>query len=476
MYPVLALYIDGRFIQPGPGRLFEAVLNPATGEVLGELPHATPDELDEAVAAAVRAFPAWRSTSAFERGQVLHRAAALLRERAGTIAQALTLEQGKALAEAKGELNHAIELFDWFAEEGRRAYGRVIPSRSSGVAQMALVEPVGPAAVFTPWNFPALTPARKLAAGLAAGCPVILKASEETPATAVEIIRALHDAGLPAGCAALVFGVPSAVSAHLIAKPEIRKISFTGSTPVGKLLLKLAADTVKRSTMELGGNAPVIVFGDADYDRAIAALTSGKFRNAGQVCVSPSRFFVHESLYPRFAADFAAHAKAMVVDSGLNPATSMGPLANSRRIEAMAELVDEARRRGGRVVCGGDRLDRPGNFFEPTVVTDLDEGAQLFASETFGPIAPITAFSNIDDVIARANKVEAGLAGYVFTQSIANAHEAIHRLEVGMVGVNTLTISTPETPFGGVKQSGFGSEGGVEGLQAFLDTKFVAQG
>lgn len=475
MYPQLRLYIAGRFIPVGPGRNSEAVLDPATGLTIAQVPHATPADLDEAVNAAVAAFPAWRRVSAFDRGGILRRAAEILRERADHIAEVLTREQGKSIAEAEGELSHAIELFDWFADEARRAYGRIIPARSIGVQQLVLSQPVGPACVFTPWNFPALTPARKLAAGLAAGCPIILKASEETPGVAVELIQALHDAGLPPGCVALVFGVPAEVSAHLIGRPEIRKISFTGSTPVGKHLLKLAARTVKRTTMELGGNSPVIVFDDADYDQALSVLSAGKFRNAGQVCISPARFFVHESLHDRFAADLAARAKALVVDNGLNRRAQMGPLANARRLEAMERIVDDAKHRGGKLLAGGARRGGDGFFFEPSVVTGVDDEALLFTEETFGPIAPITPFATVDEVIARANRTDAGLAGYVFTRSIATAQRAMEEVEVGMLGVNTLAISSPETPFGGVKQSGFGAEGGMEGLQAYLETKFVAQ-
>ncbi|HEY6869205.1 MAG TPA: aldehyde dehydrogenase family protein, partial [Novosphingobium sp.] len=321
MYCDLALYIDGRFIPAGPGRAGEPVLNPATGEPLGELPHATPAELDEALAAAERAFPQWAATSPLERSAILRRAAGLLRERIEDHARVLTLEQGKPLAESRGELTHGAELFEWYAEEGRRVYGRIVPSRATGLEHQVLHQPVGPCAAFTPWNFPSLTPARKVAGALAAGCTVILKAAEETPGTAVCMIRALHDAGLPAGCAQLVFGNPADVSAHLIAAPAIRKISFTGSTAVGKHLLRLAADGVKRATMELGGNAPVIVCADADYDHALATLAAGKFRNAGQVCVSPGRFFVHESLADRFARDLAARASALQVGCGTDAAT-----------------------------------------------------------------------------------------------------------------------------------------------------------
>jgi succinate-semialdehyde dehydrogenase/glutarate-semialdehyde dehydrogenase len=473
-YGKLALYIDGRFIQAGPGRNSEPVFDPATGDTLGELPHATAAELDEAVDAAVRAFPAWRRQSPLARAEILHRTASLLRGRFEPIARIMTLEQGKPLVEARGELQHAIELFDWFAEEGRRAYGRIVPGRGPGL-QMVRPEPVGPSALFTPWNFPALTPARKLAAGIAAGCTVVLKASEEVPGTAVELVRALHDAGLPAGVANLVFGVPAEVSSALLAGPQIRKVSFTGSTPVGIHLMKLAAETVKRTTMELGGNAPTIVFEDADYDHAIETIGKGKFRNAGQVCIAPARFLVHESLYDRFVRDFAARADAVRLGSGLDPETHMGPLANARRVEAMERFVADAGARGATVLSGGSRGAGAGFFYSPTVIAGLDAEALLMREEVFGPVAPVVPFATVEEAIALANSVQAGLAGYVFTGSITTSRAAMDGIEVGMLGINTLGVSTPETPFGGVKQSGFGSEGGSEGLAAFLQTRLIVE-
>ena len=473
-YTTLSLYIDGRFIANGDGRTAEPVFDPATGRTLAELPHATTGDLDEAAAAAARAFPLWRATSPLDRGAILRRAAGLLRERLDRLCMIMTLEEGKPLAESRGEWIHACEVFEWYAEEGRRVYGRVIPSRSVGLDQLVLAEPIGPAAVFTPWNFPALTPARKVAAALAAGCTVILKASEETPGSAVEIIRALHEAGLPAGCAQVVFGVPSEVSERLIAAPEIRKVSFTGSTAVGRHLMKLAADGIKRTTMELGGNAPVLIFADADYDRTVKALAAGKFRNAGQVCVSPARFFVHESLIDRFTEDLVAHAAALRIGSGLDTASAMGPLANGRRVEAMERFIADAESRGGTVRTGGKRHGNAGNFFRPTVITGLDGDARLFSEECFGPILPIAPFATMDEAIEKANSVAAGLAGYAFTTGLETAQAAMHRIRTGMVGINTLAISTPESPFGGVGESGHGSEGGMEGLHAYLDTKLVS--
>ncbi|MGB8364136.1 MAG: NAD-dependent succinate-semialdehyde dehydrogenase [Rhizomicrobium sp.] len=467
-----ALYIDGQFLSGG-GRVSEPVINPATGQALGHLPHASRDDLDRAIEAAQRAFKSWRRVAARERGKMLSAAAELIRQRLDAIARIMTLEQGKVLAEARGELLHAADVFDWYGEEGRRAYGRVVPGRDAGVRQLVLMEPVGPAAAFTPWNFPALTPARKIAGALAAGCTMVLKAAEETPGTAVAIAQALHDAGLPHGVLNLVFGVPAEVSSHLIAADPIRKISFTGSTAVGKHLLKLAADGVKRTTMELGGNAPVLVFDDADLDQAIATAVAGKYRNAGQVCIAPSRFFIQERVFDRFVEGFVRGVEAISVGDGLRDGVGMGPLANARRIEAMERVLSDAADHGGWLRTGGTRLRNDGFFFSPAVVTDLADDALLLREETFGPVAPITPFASFEEVIARANALPQGLAAYAFTRSSRIAADVSDALEAGMVGINTLAVSTPETPFGGHKQSGHGQEGGLEGLQAYLDVKLV---
>lgn len=473
MYSALELCVDGRFIGAGLGRDSEDVIDPATGNVLAQVPHATDVEVDEALAASSRAFASWSTTSPLERSNILRRAAAILRERMDHLCRTMTLEQGKPLAEAMGEWTHAVEIFEWCAEEGRRAYGRVVPSRFAGTDHIVLREPVGPCAVFTPWNFPALCPARKIAAALASGCTVIVRASSETPGCAVEIVRALFDAGLPAGCAQLLFGPASHLSEKLITAPQIAKISFTGSTPVGKHLMELAARGGKRSTMELGGNAPVLVFEDCDYDKAVALLKAGKFRNAGQVCVSPARFFVHESLADRFARDLAEHATGLKLGSGLEQDTGMGPLANARRVEAMEGMMADALAHGGKAVAGGKRHGNVGNFFQPTVVTGLGTDARLFREECFGPILPVMPFATVEEAIELANGVEEGLAGYAFTRNLDTAREVMHRVQTGMIGVNSLAISTPEVPFGGVGLSGHGSEGGVEGLEAYMHTKMV---
>ena len=471
-YPQLALLIDGAFItRTGAAGI---VINPATGETLSEVPHAGPAELDIALAAAGRAFPLWAATAAAERSAIMRSAAALIRERAGAIGRILTLEQGKPLAEAMGEVRVSADIIDWYAEEGRRAYGRIIPARD-GLQHRVYPSPVGPAAAFTPWNFPALTPARKIGGALAAGCSLILKAAEETPGTALEFVRAFVDAGLPAGVLNLVFGVPATVSGHLIGSPIIRKVSFTGSTAVGRQLLGLTTQHLQRTTMELGGHAPVIVCADADAEKAAEIAATGKYRNAGQVCISPTRFYVHENLFDRFTDRFVAVAQGLTLGNGLDEGVTMGPLANSRRIEAMDGFVADARDRGATIRTGGARRGNHGNFFEPTVITDLGDDARLMTEEPFGPVAPIVPFRTLDEVIERANSLPYGLAAYAFTQSGRDAAVLGQKLQAGMVGLNTLAVSNPETPFGGVKASGSGSEGGIEGLQAYFDTKLVTQ-
>ena len=474
MYEQLSLYINGRF-HGVEGRETEPVENPATGETLGLLPHATHADLDEAVEAAATAFASWKTASGFERSGLLRQAASLIRQRSNAIAETLTLEQGKTLGEALGEVLVAADIFDWHAEEARRLYGRIIPGRLPNVRQMVLHEPVGPCALFTPWNFPALTPARKLAAALAAGCTAVLKPSEETPGTAVAIVRALHDAGVPPGVVNLVFGHPDTISRRLIARREIRKISFTGSTLVGKHLLHLAADGLKRTTMELGGNAPVIICEDADLELAVSECVKFKYRNAGQVCIAPSRFLVHESIAAPFAEAFAQRSAALRLGNGLDAASHMGPLANARRLDQIEEMVENARASGGTITTGGRRLHNAGHFFEPTVITGAALDSMVFTREIFGPVAPVTSFSSLDEGLTLANSVSAGLAAYGFTRGRDNANRLIAEIEAGMVGINGFAVSTPETPFGGIKESGHGQEGGSEGVQAYLNVKFVSE-
>jgi succinate-semialdehyde dehydrogenase/glutarate-semialdehyde dehydrogenase len=405
----------------------------------------------------------------------MRKAADLFRDRKEAIARILTQEQGKTIAEARVEVVVSADIIEWYAEEGRRAYGRLIPARSSSVRQIMMQEPVGPVAAFTPWNFPGVTPARKIGGALGAGCSLIIKASEETPGTCVELVRAFHEAGLPPGVLNLVFGVPARVSEHLIASDIIRKVSFTGSVPVGKHLTKLAAEGMKRTTMELGGHSPFIVFDDVDPEKTAEIAVGGKFRNAGQVCISPTRFFVQEKSHGKFVKRFVECAEKLRLGDGLDEKTTMGPLANPRRLDAMEGFVADARQRGAKIATGGKRHGNQGFFFEPTVVTDVPEDSRLMTEEPFGPIAPIVTFKSFDEVVERANSLPFGLAAYAFTSSSRTATALTAELESGMVGINSLAISMPETPFGGVKESGYGHEGGVEGLEAYTNKKFIAQ-
>ena len=474
-YTALELFIDGRFLS-GEGRVTEPVFDPATARPIADLPHASTADLDAALDAATRAFPAWSATPASERAKVLRKAANLIRERIEAIATVMTLEQGKPVAESRGEIAYAADVIEWYAEEGRRTYGRVIPSRVAGVVMTVTHEPVGPVAAFTPWNFPALTPCRKIGGALAAGCTLILKAAEEVPGTAVEIARAFADAGLPAGVLNLVFGKPAEVSAHLIASPAIRKVSFTGSTAIGKHLMALCARDLKRTTMELGGHGPVVVFDDVDVEATAELAATSKYRNAGQVCISPTRFFVQEAAYDRFVARFTDVARGLKVGGGLEAGVQMGPLANPRRIQAMEAIVQDVRDRGGKVETGGARQGNQGWFYAPTVVTGIGDDALIMTEEPFGPVAPIVPFADFDEVVRRANSLPYGLAAYAFSTSARRIADIGAALKSGMVGLNTFAVSNPETPFGGVRDSGHGQEGGVEGLQAYLDVKLTASG
>ena len=474
MYPDVQLYIDGEWSNGSSGKS-EPIINPATGKVLARLAHAGTADLDQALHAADKGFKLWRKVSAFERYKLLRKAADIIRSRADEIAQLMTLEQGKPLLEAKMETLAAGDIMDWFGEEARRAYGRVVPARAEGVLQIVVKEPVGPVAAFTPWNFPINQAVRKISAALAAGCSVILKGPEETPASCAALVRCYADAGLPAGVVNLVFGVPSEVSEYLIPHPVIRKITFTGSTPVGKKLAALAGQHMKRITMELGGHAPAIVFADADVDQAVKQLAGAKFRNAGQVCVSPTRFLVHESVYERFVAGFVKVAGALKVGDGMDTTTRMGPLANSRRVEAMQMFVEDATSKGAKLLAGGKRIDRDGYFFEPTVLSDVPANARIMNEEPFGPVAPIVPFANFDDVVAEANRLPFGLAAYAYTRSLKTASAIGAAFESGMVSINHMGLALPEVPFGGVKDSGYGSEGGSEAIEAYLNTKFITQ-
>jgi succinate-semialdehyde dehydrogenase/glutarate-semialdehyde dehydrogenase len=474
MYTDLKLYIDGQWLN-GSDRKTEDVINPATGKVLAKLPHASKADLDAALAAADKGFKVWKAMSAYDRANIMRKAANLLRERAEHVGRVMTQEQGKVFAEARLEALGSADIIDWYAEEGRRAYGRIVPGRNKAVRQIVTQEPVGVVAAFTPWNFPTLTPVRKIAGALAAGCSIIIKASEETPAGCVELVKCFAEAGVPAGVINMVFGVPAEVSEHLIASDIVKKISFTGSIPVGKLLAGLAAKGMKKATMELGGHSPVLVFGDADPEKAADTIAAFKYRNAGQVCISPTRFYVQENNYNKFVARFTEYAKGIKLGDGLEKGVTMGPLANPRRLDAMESIVNDSKSRGGKIAAGGSRHGNQGYFFQPTVITDVPDDSKVMTVEPFGPMAPIVPFKTFDEVMERANSLEYGLAAYAFTASSATANAVGDAIQSGMIGINSVAVSTPETPFGGVKESGYGSEGGIEGLEAYLNTKFISQ-
>lgn len=474
MYRDVQLHINGQWRDAEGGRTIP-VVNPATEEVIGTVAHASRADLDAALDAAAKGFKLWSKVSAYDRAKVMRKAADLLRERAGDIARLMTLEQGKPLPEAKVETLAAADIIDWFAEEARRAYGRVIPARAPGVYQLVVKEPVGPVAAFTPWNFPINQVVRKLSAALAAGCSIIVKAPEETPASPAELIRAFVDAGVPASVIGLVYGVPAEISEYLIPHPVIRKVTFTGSTPVGKQLSALAGAHMKRITMELGGHSPVIVFDDADVDVAAKQIAAAKFRNAGQVCVSPTRFMVQEKAYDQFVDRFIAHVKTIKVGNGLEEGTQMGPLANERRVPAIEALLADAQQKGADVRTGGSRIGNKGYFFEPTVVTGVSREMRMMNEEPFGPLAMIFPFSDFDEAVEEANRLPYGLASYAYTRSAKTANAIAASVEAGMMTINHLGLALPEVPFGGVKDSGFGSEGGSEAIEAYLNPKFVSQ-
>jgi len=472
-YPELKLHIDGRWLGAEGGRTF-AVRHPASGEVLAELPLANAADLDRALEAADRGFRLWRRSTPEERAKVLTGAARLLRERADTIARNATLEEGKTLTETRLELHGCADLFDFYAAEAKRIYGRVLV-RPEGERSLVVREPVGAVAAFAPWNFPIHNPGRKLGAPIAAGCSVILKPAEEAPASAMAVVAALVDAGLPAGVCQLVFGVPDEVSRHLLASPVIRKCSFTGSTVVGKHLMKLAADNALRTTMELGGHAPVVVFDDCDFDRTVELLTMAKARNAGQVCVSPTRLYVQDGIYDRFLGALTKRVAALRVGDGLDPDIEMGPMANARRPDAVAQMIADAASRGAQVLTGGERIGNHGYYFQPTVLADVPLEARIMNEEPFGPVIAAGRFATFDDAVEQANRLPYGLAAYAFTENGRTANRIGAALEAGMVGINMTRMAAADAPFQGVKHSGHGSEDGPEGLAACLVTKSIHQ-
>ncbi len=473
-YPALHLLIDGEKLT-GDGRKTEEVINPATEEVLGNLPHATSADLDRALEAAQRGFHEWRRTSADKRSAILIKAANLIRERAKEIGHALTLEQGKPLAEGRGEASYSANLLEFYAQECRRIYGRTLV-RGEGARAEVQYHPVGPVAGFAPWNFPAINVMRKIGGALAAGCSVIVKPSEETPASGIAMVQALLDAGVPGGVVQCVFGVPSDVSEQLLGSPIIRKLTFTGSTPVGKQLAKLAADDLKIATMELGGHGPVLVFGDSDIDKALDTMVGGAYRNAGQVCVSPTRFLIEENVFDRFRDGFVERVEKMTVGNGMDKGTDMGPMANARGLENIQKLIANAKDSGGKLLSGGERIGNQGFFHQPTVLGEVPVHADMMNDEPFGPVAILNPMAGEDAMIEEANRLPYGLAAYAWTSDPARRRRLAAEVEAGMLAINTGGVSTVDAPFGGVKWSGYGSEDGREGVMACMVVKAIHEG
>ena len=473
-YPQLQMLIAGEWTN-GTSGVTENVICPADGTVLGELPHASKEDLDDALNSSFEGYNKWRSETPLSRQSILEKAAKILEREFEKNSENLTREMGKPLVEAKIEMQVAIDLLRWYGEEGKRVYGRIIPSRIPNMEHEARKVPVGPVLAFVAWNFPATNVMRKVAGALAAGCSITIKPSEETPATAIAIGKALMEAGLPAGVLNIVFGVPSEVSEHLLSSPIPRKLSFTGSVPVGIHLQKLAAQNLIRCTMELGGHSPVMIFKDADIEAAVKHCAAGKFRNAGQVCISPTRFFIEEPVYDEFIKSFKSHVEAINVGDGLDSKSTMGPLVADRRLEVMEDFISDAISSGGEVISGGGRGQSPGSFFEPTLIRDVPDTAKIMIEEPFGPVAPSASFSSIDEIIERANSLPFGLASYAFTSNPRTSQILKSEIESGMLAINSMHIHSVETPFGGLKHSGYGYEGSIEGLEAFLVTKYSSE-
>ncbi|MCB2188291.1 MAG: NAD-dependent succinate-semialdehyde dehydrogenase [Deltaproteobacteria bacterium] len=473
-YPELQFYIGGQWVDREDRQTYP-VINPATEEVLGELPRATPADVAAAIEAARRGFEVWRKVSGLERGRLLRRTAELLRQKYDRLATLITLEMGKPIRDSRAEVDTAIGMFEWFAEEARRGYGRLIPPRAGGFREMVVWEPVGPVAGFSGWNAAAITPARKISGALAAGCSLVLKPSRETPASALVVAQAVVEAGVPAGVLNVIFGDSGRISQELLESPVIRKITFTGATSVGKRLSSLAVQSMKRMTMELGGHAPVVIFPDVDPAKVAASAVAAKFRSAGQICTSPTRFFIHQDIYLPFVDAFAAEARKLPIGNGLEEHVRMGPVANLPRLEAMERLVQDARERGVAIATGGRRIGERGYFFEPTLLVDFPDDCLAATQEPFGPLALARSFRTFDEAVALANHLPVGLASYAFTKDLATATAIGDAIDCGNVAINHWRVSLPETPFGGVKDSGLGLEGGIEGLQSFQKLKFISQ-
>ncbi|HTR00160.1 MAG TPA: NAD-dependent succinate-semialdehyde dehydrogenase [Candidatus Acidoferrum sp.] len=475
LYPELQLFIDGEWISKG-SRKSEPVLNPATGEVLGHLPHATTADLDRALAAAEKGFKTWSSLMPEKRGEILRKAAELLKERGEQITRVASMESGKVIAQSRIELHMATEVLEWYAEEGRRAYGRLLPQRQPGTRLQVIKQPIGPVAAFTPWNFPQGNPARKLGAALGAGCSCVLKAAEDTPASAILMAKALQEAGVPDGTVNLVFGVPSEVCPYILRSGVVRALTFTGSIPIGKELMKICAERMIRTTMELGGHGPVLVFDDVNLDQVLDMCVTAKCRNGGQVCVSPTRYYIHASIYDKFVKGYVDRINKVKVGNPLDESNGMGPLIHARRREAVHALIQDAvANHGAKLHTGGEAIAGPGFFYKPTVLSDIPNSARIMNEEPFGPVALLNPFTDFDAVVKEANRLPYGLAAFAFTENGKRLKLLGEQLEAGMLGLNTFAISVPESPFGGIKESGHGSEEGIEGLEACMITKYIAE-
>lgn len=472
-YPEIRLHLGGTWW--GDSDRHVPVINPATGQPIGQVPVAGAEQLEQAAGFAQQGFAIWRVTGAHDRAAILRKTAQLLRDRADALAHALTLEQGRPLGDTKMECMIGAEVLDWFAEEAKRTYGRIIPARQPGVSQLVEKQPIGPVLAISTWNVPINHAARKLGAALAAGCSVVLKGPEEAPASTMMVVQAFLDAGLPAPVLSLVFGDPAQISDTLIAHPVIRKLTFTGSTPIGKLLASKAGAAMKPATLELGGHAPVLIFDDADIDKAVAILSMTKFRNAGQICISPTRFLVQDGVFDRFTDGFTRAAEAIKTGNGLDPDSQMGPLSTQRRVEAVEALVQDALSKGATLRTGGTRIGNEGFFYAPTVLTDVPTDAVAMNDEPFGPVALINRFSTYDQAMSEANRLDYGLAAYAYTGTAQTANRLAADIESGMLSINHHGLGPVEAPFGGVKGSGMGSEGGPEAVEAFLVTKYVSR-
>jgi len=468
------LFINGEWL-PGSDGTFSDVINPSTEDVIGRVAVATKEDVQLAINAADAGFKLWKMVSPQQRRLILKKTAQLIHLRRDELAEAMTLEQGKPLQESIGEMDRVVDTFEWCAEESIRTYGRLLPQRSKGSREMVIREPIGPVAGFAPWNFPAAMSARKIAAAIGAGCSIVIKHSEESPSVCAGIAQACHDAGLPAGVLNLLYCPSRLIAKMLIESPVIKKISLTGSVEVGRALSSLAGHHLKPVTMELGGHAPVIIFEDADIEKAAALTAAFKYRNAGQVCLGVSRIFVQNSIYDKFMTCFLSHVNQLKVGDGMDAETTMGPLANNRQLEAMKRMMDDVKLRNGNVVCGGNRIGDKGFFWEPTVVNNINDEAMLMTEEPFGPITPIVPFDTFDEVVERANRLSLGLAAYAFTTSLKTSTAIVDALEAGWLGINAFSPALAEAPFGGVKDSGIGREGGPEGFSAYTQTKFVSQ-